>query len=167
MMEEYKGIRIIDLPQTAVIGKAGLCTKEHNIAAELWQQASCSFHEVAGLGLKKADGSYAGFWGAMSDESMRFLPWEEDYTRGMYLAGTEVPLDAEAPDGWTKWILPARKYLVIDVCPDTYSAVFRDTLQQVIPGMGLCLCGAVCDYTEPSTGQSRLYFPVEENHGQN
>jgi predicted transcriptional regulator YdeE len=158
-------IRMIELPETAVIGKAGLCTEGNNISVQLWQQASGSFHEVAGLGLKKEDGSYAGFWGAMSDESMNFLPWEEDYTRGLYLAGTEVSLDAEAPAGWTKWILPARKYLVIDVCPDTYSAVFRGALQQVIPEMNLRLCGAVCDYTEPSTGQSSLYFPVEEDPG--
>ena len=154
--------RIIDLPETAVIGKEGLCTRDHNAAAELWQQAASSFHEVESLVLRKADGSYTGFWGAMSDESMRFLPWKDDFTRGLYLAGTEVPLDAEAPAGWTKWILPARKYLVVDVHPDIYSTVFHDTLQYVIPDRKLRLCGAVCDYTEPSTGQNCLFFPVEE-----
>ena len=31
---------LIDLPKIAVIGKAGLCTKEKNIVQDLWQQAN-------------------------------------------------------------------------------------------------------------------------------
>ena len=154
---------IIDLPETAVIGIAGLCTKERNIAADLWAQANRRFGEVAALGLKKEDGSFAGFWGAMSDEAMRFLPWEDGFSRGLYLAGVQTAADAEAPEGWTKWILPARRYLVADVTPQRYGEVFSDTIRRVIPAMGLRLSGAVCDFTDPATGQAKLYFPVEEN----
>ena len=36
--------------------------------------------------MKNADGSYVGFWGAMSDETMSFMPWTDDFSRGLYLA---------------------------------------------------------------------------------
>ena len=63
---------IIDLPKIAIIGKEGLCTKEKNAVPDLWQQANSSFGDIANLGMKNADGSFVGFWGAMSDETMSF-----------------------------------------------------------------------------------------------
>ena len=62
-------IKIIDLPMYAVIGKEGLCTTKENIVQQLWQEANFHFNEVAALGMKNSDGTYVGFWGAMSDES--------------------------------------------------------------------------------------------------
>ena len=156
---------IVSLPEIAIIGKAGLCTKDNNIAAELWAQANGHFGEVAELGMREANGAYVGFWGAMSDESMRFLPWEDGFSRGMYLAGVEVPMEAEAPEGWTKWVMPARQYLVADVTPDRYGEVFSDVIRRVIPDTGLKLCGAACDYTDPASGQAKLFFPVERLGG--
>lgn len=153
---------IIDLPQIAVIGKEGLCTKEKNIAADLWQQANSHFGEVASIGMKEADGAYVGFWGLMSDETMSFRPWTEDFSRGMYLAGIEVYSDTPVPEGWTKWIMPARKYLVADVTPDIYNGVFSDMIHKTIPAQNMRLSGAVCDYIEPRSGKSKLFFPVEE-----
>ncbi len=90
---------MIDLPEIAIIGKEGLCTKEKNVAQELWQQANSAFREIADLGMKNTDGSFVGFWGAMSDETLSFLPWTEDFSRGLYLAGVEVYEDAAAPTG--------------------------------------------------------------------
>lgn len=150
----------VELPEITVIGREGLCTEEKNIAGELWAQANGHFAEVAALGKKTPDGAYAGFWGAMSDESRSFRPWENGFRRGLYLAGVETEADAEAPEGWTKWVLPARTYLVAEVTPETYGEVFREVIQSMIPARGLRLCGAVCDFTEPSTGKNRLYFPV-------
>ncbi len=46
---------------------------------------------------------------------MSFLPWTDDFSRGLYLAGIEVYEDTPVPDGWVKWVLPARKYLVTKV----------------------------------------------------
>ena len=71
-MVKYK---MIDLPKIAIIGKEGLCTKEKNVVQDLWQQANSNFSDIADLGMKNADGSFVGFWGAMSDETMSFLPW--------------------------------------------------------------------------------------------
>lgn len=155
-------MEIIVLPEISVIGKQGLCTKECNIVGDLWKQANSCFAEVAALGMKNADGSYTGFWGAMSDETLSFRPWTENFSRGLYLAGVEVRADAVAPAGWAKWTLPARKYLVVDVSMETYAETFSKTLGETLPGLKMKLSGAVCDYTEPSTGRNKLFFPVED-----
>ena len=152
---------IIDLPGIAILGKEGLCTKEKNVVQDLWQKANADFGEVANLGKKNADGSFAGFWGAMSDEAMTFMPWTDDFSRGLYLAGVEVSEDTLAPDGWVKWVMPAREYLVTEVSPDTYGETFRNVINHLIPDLGLKLAGAVCDFSEPASGKNKLYFPIE------
>ena len=152
---------MIDLPRIAIIGKEGLCTKEKNIVQDLWRQANSHFGEIADLGMKNADGSFVGFWGAMSDETLSFLPWTDDFSRGSYLAGIEVYEDTPVPDGWAKWVMPARKYLVTEVTPESSGEIFRHVINDLIPGLGMKLAGAVCDFTEPATGQNKLFFPVE------
>ena len=149
---------MIDLPEIAIIGKEGLCTKEKNVAQELWQQANSAFREIADLGMKNTDGSFVGFWGAMSDETLSFLPWTEDFSRGLYLAGVEVYEDAAAPTGWVKWVMPAGKYLVTEVTPESYGEIFDSVIHSLIPKLGMKLAGAVCDFTEPATGQNKLFF---------
>lgn len=157
-MNQYE---IVDLPEIAIIGKEGFCTKEKNVVQGLWEQANSCFSEVADIGMRNTNGSYVGFWGAMSDETMSFLPWTDDYTRGMYLAGIEVYEDSPVPDGWVKWVMPARKYLVTEVDPDSYAETFRYMIDHLIPELGMELAGAVCDFTEPATGQNKLFFPVK------
>ena len=152
---------MFDLPEIAIIGKEGLCTKEKNTAQDLWRQANSDFREIADLGMKNADGSFVGFWGAMSDETLSFLPWTDDFSRGLYLAGVEVYEDTPVPDGWVKWVMPARKYLVTEVHSESYRELFEYVIKSLIPELGLRLAGAVCDFTEPSTGQNKLFFPVE------
>ena len=140
-------IKIIDLPMIAVIGKEGLCTTEKNIVEQLWREANSHFDEVAALG--------------MSDASKSFRPWTHQFTRGLYLAGVETYADAIAPEGWTKWVMPARKYIVVDVEPNRYGAIFDEVINRTISEKGMKLAGAVCDYTEPATGKNKLFFPVE------
>ena len=152
---------MFDLPEIAIIGKEGLCTKEKNAAQDLWRQANSDFREIADLGMKNADGSFVGFWGAMSDETLSFLPWTDDFSRGLYLAGVEVYEDTPVPDGWVKWVMPARKYLVTEVHSESYRELFEYVIKSLIPELGLRLSGAVCDFTEPATGQNKLFFPVE------
>ena len=160
-MPEYE---IVDLPETAIIGREGLCTGEKNAVRELWQRADSDFSEIAALGKKNADGSYVGFWGAMSDETRSFLPWTDGFSRGLYLAGLEVHEDAAAPDGWVKWVMPARRYLVTKVAPESYGETFRYVISSLLPELGMKLAGAACDFTEPATGQNKLFFPVERNN---
>lgn len=155
-------IKIVDLPEVAIIGKEGLCTEDNNIVQELWELCNCHFSEVEDLGMKEKDGSYVGFWGAMSDETMSFIPWTNNFSRGLYLAGIEVSKEADAPEGWTKWVMPARKYLVVDVQMEKYGETFKEVIEHTIPDRKVKLCGAVCDYTEPRTGKNKLFFPIEE-----
>lgn len=152
---------LVQLPEIAIIGMEGFCTPGHYAAPELWGRANARFDDVAPLGMREKDGSYVGFWGAMSDETMSFLPWTEGFTQGFYLAGLEVNRDARPPEGWTKWVMPARTYLVVDVCPERYGEIFHDVLENLLPERKLRLSGGVCDYTEPATGKSKLFFPVE------
>ena len=152
----------VDLPDIAIIGKEGFCTKEANIVQDLWKQANENFDEVSGLGMREKDGSFVGFWGAMSDETMSFMPWTDNFTTGYYLAGVEVDQDAKAPDGWQKWVMPARKYLVVEVEFAHYMETFWEVLEKEIPSRNMKLCGAACDYTEPATGKNFIFFPVAE-----
>jgi len=120
------------------------------------------FTGVESLGMKEKDGSYVGFWGAMCDETMSFLPWSNHFTRGYYLAGIEVYQDTDVPEGWKMWVMPARKYLVMEVKSGEYRETFLDGIEHQIPSRNLRLAGAVCDYIRPATGMSFLFFPVEE-----
>lgn len=57
----------------------------------------------------------------MSDFSHAFSPWENGFSQGLYLAGIECPDDAEAPDGWTKWVVPGYEYIyVVNESNDTF-----------------------------------------------
>ena len=51
--------------------------------------------------------------------------------------------------------------LPIDVSSENYGETFRNVIDSLIPELGLKLAGAVCDFTEPATGQNKLFFPVE------
>ena len=152
---------IIDLPQIAIIGKEGLCTKEKNVVQDLWHQVNSNFFDIADIGMKNTDGSYVGIWGAMSDETMSFMPWTDDFSRGLYLAGIEVYEDTPVPEGWVKWVMPARKYLVTEIHMENYGEIFGYVIKSLIPELGMKLAGAVCDFTEPASGQNKLFFPVK------
>ena len=61
--------------------------------------------------MKLSEGNLLGIWGAMSDFSLSFMPWEDNFTQGLYLAAVECIDNAEAPEGWTKWRIPGFEYL--------------------------------------------------------
>lgn len=67
-----------------------------------------------------------GIWGAMSDISHLFKPWEDGFSKGLYLAGVECVDNAEAPDGWTKWIILSYEYIVVE----NHNGVFEDTIRK-------------------------------------
>lgn len=68
--------------------------------------------------------------------------------------------EVAAPEGWTKWVMPARKYIVVDVEADRYGEIFDEVIKNTISEKGMKLAGAVCDYTEPATGKNKLFFPI-------
>ena len=104
-------VDIIEKQQFSVIGKLGkgLAIEGPKWIPPLWQEANSNFAEISNLAKLDAEGNIIGIWGAMSDVDEKFERWKEE---GKYLAGCEVTDDAIAPNGWTKWVIPAFKYVV-------------------------------------------------------
>lgn len=139
-----------------VIGKEGSTNTGNGFIKNLWEDANSHFHEVEQLAKKDDKGNIVGIWGAMSDMSHSFLPWEDGFTKGVYLAGVECLDTAEAPDGWTKWIIPGYEYIYAECeSGDTFSEVINYMNENEIS-----LVGAVHDFTCPETGKNYLFFPI-------
>lgn len=140
-----------------VIGKEGATTDGVGFIQKLWDEANSHFGEIAHLAKKDEDGNISGIWGAMSDFSRSFQPWE-GFQKGLYLAGVECNEDAEAPDGWTKWVIPGYEYIYVERENDnTFSEVI-----QYMKGNGIALAGAVHDFTCPQTGKGYMFFPIRK-----
>lgn len=140
-----------------VIGKEGSTSEGEGFIQKLWNDANSHFEEVRPLAKKDEDGQLVGIWGAMSNFSRSFAPWE-DFCRGLYLAGVECNDDAEAPEGWTKWIIPGYEYIYVEQeKEDTFSRTL-----QYLEENGISLAGAVHDFTCPRTGKNYMFFPVRK-----
>ncbi len=138
-----------------VIGKEGSTLDGAGFVQKLWDNANSHFTEVQHLAKKDENGNMVGIWGAMSDFSRSFDPWE-DFDKGLYLAGVECNDNAEAPDGWTKWVIPGYEYIYVE-CEndDTFSNTIKYLKDNNIP-----LAGAVHDFTCPQTGKNYMFFPI-------
>ena len=139
-----------------VIGKKGSTNDGDGFIQKLWEDANSHFYEVEHLAKKDNKGNIVGIWGAMSDLSCSFLPWEDGFTKGLYLAGVECVETAEAPVGWTKWVIPSYEYLYAE-CEN------ENTFSRVINYMkenSIVLVGAVHDFTCPETGKNYMFFPI-------
>lgn len=141
----------------AVIGKEGSTLDGDGFIQRLWADANSHFEEVRHLAKKDANGNILGMWGAMSDFSHSFNPWE-DFSKGLYLAGVECYDSAEAPGGWTKWTVPGYEYICVE-CEDgdTFSRAITYLKDRAIP-----LVGAVHDFTFPQTGKNYMLFPIRK-----
>lgn len=141
-----------------VIGKEGSTRDGEGFIQKLWEDADSHFDEVAHLAKKDEEGRIAGVWGAMSDMAHSFLPWEDGFTKGLYLAGVECEDGAEAPDGWTKWVIPGYEYVYAEKeGDDTFGQVISYLEENHIP-----LAGAVHDFNCPVTGKGYMFFPVRK-----
>ena len=140
-----------------VIGKEGSTMDGEGFIQKLWDDANSHFAEVSHLAKRDENGNLVGVWGAMSDFSRSFKPWEDGFHKGLYLAGVECVDHAQAPDGWTKWIVPGYEYLVVE----NHDGAFNKTIEQIRKD-GISLAGAVHDFTDPATGKGYLYFPIRE-----
>lgn len=150
-----------DLPPLSVIGIEGRAEPGQNPAPALWEEANARFGEVSALALLDENGAPVGVWGAMSDLSRSFLPWE-GFNRGLYLAGVQVPDGVQPPDGWAKWTLPGFSCLRVRAEGD-YAAAFQAGLDE-LERRGMPLAGAVQDFHHPAEGgQLYLFFPYRRS----
>lgn len=141
-----------------VIGKQGSTNDGDGFIQRLWEDANSHFYEVEQLAKKDEKGNLAGIWGAMSDFSHSFFPWEDGFTKGLYLAGVECAESAEAPAGWTRWDVPGYEYIYVE---NENGNVFSDVIQYLQEN-GIELVGAVHDFTCPETGKSYMFFPINK-----
>ena len=140
----------------SVIGKEGSTKDGGGFIQKLWADANSHFDEVASLAKKDEHGNLIGIWGAMSDFSRSFSPWEDNFTKGLYLAGVEVREDAEAPQGWVKWMLPSYEYVYIK---NESQNTFADGIGYLKENK-FNLVGAVQEYNCPEDGQGYIFFPI-------
>ena len=156
-MEEHMKIEKCVKEAFVVIGKEGSTLDGEGVIQRLWADANSHFEEVQNLAKKDEDGNIVGIWGAMSDFSHSFNPWE-GFSKGLYLAGVECRNDAKAPDGWTKWIVPGYEYIYAECGKeDIFPEMLKYMEDNSIP-----LAGAVHDFTCPRTGKNYLFFPVKK-----
>ncbi|HHV30894.1 MAG: GyrI-like domain-containing protein [Ruminococcaceae bacterium] len=141
----------------AIIGKEGSTQEGDGFIQRLWKEANSHFHEVAELAQRDSNGMIVGIWGAMSDFSHSFRPWEDGFSKGLYLAGVECPMDSKAPEGWTKWVIPGYEYVYTENDGhDTFSRMIAYLKENQ-----LNLAGAAHEFTCPKTGKEYLYFPIK------
>lgn len=141
-----------------VIGKEGSTRDGPGFIGRLWEKANSHFDEIRHLAKRDARGNLVGIWGAMSDCSRAFLPWQKGFSEGLYLAGVECEDGAQPPEGWVKWTVPGYEYLVA-ACEteNTFPEMIRYLSENHIP-----LVGAVQDFTCPATGENRMFFPIKK-----
>lgn len=142
----------------AVIGKEGSTEAGAGFIQRLWADANGHFSQIAHLAKKDENGNLVGIWGAMTDFSRTFQPWEDGFSRGLYLAGVECEAGAEAPDGWTKWVVPGFEYIRVECDREN---VFGETIAY-LQAENIPLMGAVHDFTCPKTGKNYMYFPIKK-----
>lgn len=144
-----------------VIGKEGSTSDGEGFIRRLWDDANAHFDEIVQLVKKDGDGRPVGIWGAMSDFSHAFQPWENNFSQGLYLAGAECTDDAEAPPNWTRWVVPGYEYLCAENDSDE---AFPDAIRYIKEN-GLSLAGAVHDFTCPKTQQGYIFLPIRKLEG--
>lgn len=150
-------IDMISKPTFSVIGKEGSTADGVGFIQRLWVEANARFDEIANLAKRDENGIPVGFWGAMTDFSRSFRPWEDGFSRGLYLAGVECEDDVVVPEGWVKWTIPGFEYLRAECTSQT---VFADMLEY-LKEQGMELAGAVQDFTDPKTGRNYMLFPTK------
>ena len=139
-----------------VIGKEGSTLEGQDFIQKLWVDANSHFNEVQPLAKKDEHGNIVGIWGAMSDFSHAFKPWEDNFSKGLYLAGVECDDNAEAPAGWVKWRIPSYEYIYAE-CENENT--FAEVLNYM-KGNNIPLVGAVHDFTCLETGKNYMFFPI-------
>jgi len=140
----------------SVIGKEGSTESGPDVIRNLWDDANGHFHEIENLALRDEENYLLGVWGAMTDFSRTYKPWEDNFSKGLYLAGVQVGHETSVPENWVKWTLPSFEYIYIEHENDnTISQVLKTMEEHKIP-----LAGAIQEFTCPREMKSYLFFPI-------
>lgn len=146
--------KYVTLPGFTVIGKETSSESGPDFVERAWAEANSLFPEVAAIAKTDKNGAPV-IWGLMSDLSRSFRPWEDGFTKGLYLAGIETAPDAAVPEGWKKWESPAYEYYVVPADgPDAFTRALEE-----LESAGMSLAGAAYDRIVPGTG-TFFWLPV-------
>ena len=142
----------------SVIGKEGSTRNGKGFILKLWKDVNEHYSEILNLVKKDDKDNLVGIWGLMSDFSKQLKPWEDNFSKGVYLAGVEVDSLAVAPVGWKKWNVPSFEYLYVENNSET---TFSDVISY-IKEKKLNLVAAAFDYVSPLTNIEYIYFPIKK-----
>ena len=140
----------------AVIGKAGqgAANAPQEWILPLWNDANTHFGEIVGI-VRKNENGVPLIWGAMNDEVESNKRWGDV---GKYMASGEVDIDTPVPEGWTKWVIPAQTYLVVQCTSEEYGGIFH----AITNDPAIQIVATVHErYPEPENPNLvELYFPI-------
>ena len=120
----------------AVIGKAGQGRGDnfHEWGEPLWALLESNLSEIEGAVRKNEDGK-PYFWGALNDNSESNKRWGEPgyEDSGRFMAACEADVDAAAPDGWVKWVIPAQTYMVVRSTAAESESIYNPIAEKLGP----------------------------------
>ena len=141
-----------------VIGKEIFTWDGDGMIPKLWEIVDKDFAAIEPVILKDEAGKPLAKWGAMSSKKRDFSMWEENGSVGLYLAGYEALLDAEAPKGWTKWIVPGFEFKLGKIEGEGY---FYRAFEE-LTNMGMKPVAATENWIDQETGEFYFAFPVKK-----
>ena len=137
-------------PAFCVVGREGATWDGPDFIPRLWQEANARFAEASAL-----EAQPLTLWGGMSACDHSFAPWEENFSRGLYLAGFEALPGAQPPAGWVRWDFPGFEALSVPEGDGAFAAGLAYLKEH-----GLSLAMAVQERTDPANGKTQLLFPI-------
>ncbi len=142
-------------PSFCVVGFEGSSDEGAGFIKPLWEQLNARLDELEPFAVKSPTGTVCPY-GCMSDMSRSYNKWEDNLSRGLYLAGVEVKEGTVPPEGFTMWRIPSFDYYVIEMdSPDTIAMGL-----EYIESCGKQLVGAIQEMYYPAKNKCYLLFPV-------
>ena len=151
-------VEVITKPAFAVLGMEG--SGPANRAPEwirpLWEAARSRIEEIRDLIIGDC-------WGLMSAIDEPFGRWKEE---GKYLAGWEVRLETQAPEGWTMWQVPQTTFATAACTMRTYGDAWQYFHDQFLQNEDYDQGGAVHEFyppefQDPEKDTFYLYFTIK------
>lgn len=141
----------------AVIGKEAFSWDGDGLLPILWNNMYERQAEIEDLIMRGEDGK-PEIWGVMSSKWRDFQPWEENGSIGLICVGYQCAMDAEAPKGWSKWIVPGFEYAKYKIEGDGF---FYRALED-LKADGMQQVGACHLWSDPDTKEMYFCFPVRK-----
>src|SRR5574344_703251 len=158
--------RLIHKSAFQVIGKEGSTDEGEGFIKKLYLDLEKHFTDIEPF-VKKVKGKVEGQYGLMSDFAYKFKPWEENFTKGLYLAGPVLSSKGLDHDikGFKVWSVKEQDYFEVELeKDDNYQEVFNHFVYYQIPFEMKTLSGAAFDYYSFSKQKQYILFPVVDNH---